>query len=76
MLHQVVDILLVHSGVVLVNEQLELRIVHEFIGVEFVHFKEALIVLNHKLGVVIVSIISLLLDSLFLFDALSFFLLV
>ena len=76
MLHQVVDILLVHGGVVLINEQLELGIVHEFIGIKFVHFEKRLVVLNHQLGVVIVCIILLLLNPLFFLDALPFFLLV
>jgi hypothetical protein len=38
MLHKIVDILLVHGRVVLVYQQFELRIVHELVGVELVHF--------------------------------------
>lgn len=39
-LHQVIDILLIHGRIVLVDQEAELRVIHELTGIKLVHLKE------------------------------------
>lgn len=78
-LHQVVDILLVHARVILINKQTELRVIHEFIWVKFVHFEERLVILHHELRLAVLGgVVKFLveLNPLLLFDPLPFLFLV
>lgn len=76
MLHQVVDVLLVHCGIVLVDEELELGIIHELIWIKFVHLEERLVVVAHQLRVAVVSVFFFLLDALLFLNSLPLLFLV